>query len=377
MLTDPNYSGYTLETGEMFFVALPDIVSGACPPGTARLYRLWNQRADSNHRYTTSAALKAQMTAAGHVAEGYGPDAVAMCLPSGSATLKLVAGETAPYGVLVRDGSSTPFQSYAGFTMATDSMDVGPREGPGEVIAFGADRPVAVQAASFSTALADQTVPVPFAPPIDVPITIWVLAAPYATHQNTALILWQTAHALFANERVGIRMDAVEIVDATQNPNAAAWSAFACGANFANVAAMQAAIGARPDRINVYLVNLVDGSTARGNACIVGGGFVAIAAGAGSELLAHELGHDLALEHIDDRVADFDPTNIMHSASNTREYLTEGQLFRAHLRQNSALNLVYGARPGLPIRNCDRDTLTLDCPSIAKRLWADGAFPPN
>ena len=104
---------------------------------------------------------------------------------------------------------------------------------------------------------------------------------------------------------------------------------------------------------------------------------MAIAAGAGSELLAHELGHDLALEHIDDRVADFDPTNIMHSASNIREFLTEGQLFRAHLRQNSALNLVYGARPGLPIRNCDRDTLTLDCPSIAKRLWADGVFPPN
>jgi len=42
-------------------------------------------------------------------------------------------------------------------------------------------------------------------------------------------------------------------------------------------------------RINVYVVNLVDGSTARGNACATGGGFVAIAAGSGAELLAHEL----------------------------------------------------------------------------------------
>src|SRR4029434_5759905 len=136
-----------------------------------------------------------------------------------------------------------------------------------------------------------------------------------------------TAQGLFAAERLGVRMDSLEIVDATGNPNATSWSAFACGANNANVAARQAAIGARANRINVYLVNLVDGSTSRGNACIVGGGFVAIAAGAGSELLAHELGHDLALEHIDDRTADFDPTNVMHSASNVRQFLTEGQLF--------------------------------------------------
>jgi hypothetical protein len=376
-LTDPNYSGYTLETGEMFFVTLPDTASGGCPPNTVRLYRLWNQRSDSNHRYTTSVPIRNQMTASGYAAEGYGPDAVAMCVPPGSATLKLVAGETAPYGILLRDGASTPPQAYAGFTMATDSMNVGPRDGTGEVIAFGADRPVAVQAASFSTSLADQTVTVPFAPLIDMPVTIWVLAAPFATQQQAALTLWQTAQGLFAAERLGVRLDALEIVDATGNPNATSWSAFACGANNANVAALQAAIGARADRINVYLVNLVDGSTSRGNACIVGGGFVAIAAGAGSDLLAHELGHDLALEHIDDRTADFDATNIMHSASNVRQFLTEGQLFRAHVRQNSALNLVYGSRPGMPVRNCDRDTLTLDCPPIAKRLWADGAFPPN
>jgi hypothetical protein len=153
-------------------------------------------------------------------------------------------------------------------------------------------------------------------------------------------------------------------------------SAFTCGDNNGNVTAMQTAIGARPGRINVYLVGLVDGSISRGNACIVGGGFAAIAAGAGAELLAHELGHDFALEHIDDLVADFNQGNVMHSASNIRQYLTEGQTVRAHLRPNSAINQVYALRPGLPTRNCDRDTLTLDCPAIRKRLWADGALPP-
>jgi len=143
------------------------------------------------------------------------------------------------------------------------------------------------------------------------------------------------------------------------------------------VTSIAADIGARPGRINVYLVGLVDGSTSRGNACAIGGGFVAIAAGSGAELLAHELGHDFGLEHIDDLMADFSPTNVMHSASNSRQYLTEGQIFRAHLRPNSAINQVFGLRPGLVTRNCDRDTLTLDCPAIRKRLWADGGTPPN
>ena len=67
----------------------------------------------------------------------------------------------------------------------------------------------------------------------------------------------------------------------------------------------------------------------------------------------------------------------MHSASNSRQYLTEGQTFRAHLRPNSAINQVFGLRPGLSTRNCDRDTLTLDCPAITKRLWADGGLPAN
>ena len=167
------------------------------------------------------------------------------------------------------------------------------------------------------------------------------------------------------------------MVDATANPKASAWNAFVCGTGTGNVAAIQSDIGARPGRINIYLVNLVDGSTSRGNACGVGGGFLAIAAGAGAELLAHELGHEFGLEHIDDLAADFDQTNVMHSSSNTRQYLTEGQTYRAHLRSNSAINAVYGLRPGLVMRNCDRDTLTLQCPANKKRVWPDGTFPAN
>lgn len=78
--TDPNYAGYVYETPNAYFAVLPDPVSGACPAGLRPLYRLWNQRVDSNHRYTVSTAIKAQMIARGSVGEGYGPDTVAMCV---------------------------------------------------------------------------------------------------------------------------------------------------------------------------------------------------------------------------------------------------------------------------------------------------------
>jgi hypothetical protein len=78
---DPNYSGYIMETSSAFYIDLPNTSSGACPAGTIPVYRLWNARVDSNHRYTTDPALKAQMIAIGYIPEGYGPDTVAMCSP--------------------------------------------------------------------------------------------------------------------------------------------------------------------------------------------------------------------------------------------------------------------------------------------------------
>ena len=78
--TDPNYSGYVHETPNAFYGALPNTMTGACARGTVPVYRLWNRRADSNHRYTTSPVTSAQMVARGYLAEGYGPNAVALCV---------------------------------------------------------------------------------------------------------------------------------------------------------------------------------------------------------------------------------------------------------------------------------------------------------
>ena len=77
--SDPNFSGYIEETPAEFYIALPDTTTGECPVGTAPVYRLWNQRADSNHRYTADRAQRDAMVARGYAPEGYGPLGVAMC----------------------------------------------------------------------------------------------------------------------------------------------------------------------------------------------------------------------------------------------------------------------------------------------------------
>ena len=77
----PMSSSWILETENAFEIARPD-PNGNCAEGQVPVYRLWNRRADSNHRYTTDRTIKAQMIAKGFVAEGYGPDAVDMCAPA-------------------------------------------------------------------------------------------------------------------------------------------------------------------------------------------------------------------------------------------------------------------------------------------------------
>jgi hypothetical protein len=69
------------ESPNVTYVFLPNLVTGACPINTAPVYRLWNQRTDSNHRYTTNTTIRDQMLARGYVAEGYGADPVAACAP--------------------------------------------------------------------------------------------------------------------------------------------------------------------------------------------------------------------------------------------------------------------------------------------------------
>jgi hypothetical protein len=71
-----NVWGY--ETPRAFFGTLPNAETGACPTDQTPVYRLWNPHG-SRHRYATLTAVRDDMQARGWLAEGYGPDNVAMC----------------------------------------------------------------------------------------------------------------------------------------------------------------------------------------------------------------------------------------------------------------------------------------------------------
>jgi hypothetical protein len=71
---------FTLEEPKFMAMILP--TAGVCPAGTVKVYRVFSNRADANHRYMTDLAVRAQMAALGWVIEGDGPDAVVMCGPA-------------------------------------------------------------------------------------------------------------------------------------------------------------------------------------------------------------------------------------------------------------------------------------------------------
>ena len=83
------YPFMSQETPGAFFVALPATGgpnAGACPTGTIPVYRVFNNRPDANHRYTTDRGVRDLMVSLGGTAEGYGNDAVIMCAPPGTST---------------------------------------------------------------------------------------------------------------------------------------------------------------------------------------------------------------------------------------------------------------------------------------------------
>ncbi len=55
--------------------------AGVCLSGSTEVYRAFDNRPDANHRYMTDKTVRAQMEAKGWVAEGDGPNLVAMCAP--------------------------------------------------------------------------------------------------------------------------------------------------------------------------------------------------------------------------------------------------------------------------------------------------------
>jgi hypothetical protein len=66
---------WSLETTDAFDVRPPN-AAGECAAGFIPVHRLWNKRADSNHRYTTDPLVASQMRN-----KGWAEEATSMCSP--------------------------------------------------------------------------------------------------------------------------------------------------------------------------------------------------------------------------------------------------------------------------------------------------------
>lgn len=304
--------------------------------------------------------------------------AVAVCVATGCADKVRVFARPAgqEWGALVdgtKGGVNVDDERNVdtGETRLVGNFIAGPASNE-EVTAFTNRRPVKLVEAVGWTSADDDLVDVTFSPEISVAVTVWIVRGPFNTQRDLAIDHCVTTSAIWQAERMGVRFSTFEIRDATGDPDAANYFDFDCSMR----AGIQNDIGRIAGRINVYWVSTVDGGADRGQACAFGSDFVAMGRNANDELLVHEFGHNFDLQHVDGQ-ATFDDTNIMDSASGTRAFITEGQLTRAHLNSNSALNGVYNARAGEPTRTCGHNTDDNDCPALNTRLWADGAFPAN
>ncbi len=133
---------WQFEAPDVFYVQAPDRTTGTCPAGTDPIYRVYDNRADANHRYMVSASLRATMQAQGWIPEGHGPEAVVMCAPRPNTSADDVAlvdptsYSTTPTGSLagavdaaavthhttVIGGTTIPYTATTGHLVARDAQ---------------------------------------------------------------------------------------------------------------------------------------------------------------------------------------------------------------------------------------------------------------
>ena len=107
--TKPEFTkDWTFESDEVFRAFVVDPATGVCGTDTTATYRLWNNRVDSNHRYTDQIGVFVYMKSKSYIPEGDGSPAlpVVFCTPSGGDVVP-AATESAP-SCTVTATTSTP-----------------------------------------------------------------------------------------------------------------------------------------------------------------------------------------------------------------------------------------------------------------------------
>ncbi len=213
---------------------------------------------------------------------------------------------------------------------------------------------------------------------LGLPLTVWIVQGPFDTQRDHAIDACVETSAIWDDERMGIRFSNFVVKDATNDPDIDNAILNSVGGDNRNWDDFSNDIGFDAGRVNVYWINTVEGSTGTGWSDF--GARIVMGKNTGDELLVHELGHAFSLLHpanCGGSTTDFNFTNIMWQCSGSRQYVSEGQIFRSHFNSVSAVNDLYGARPGEPTVACLSGVQTAECPALQRRLWADGNYPAN
>lgn len=306
-------------------------------------------------------------------------------------TPALVAGpldRAEEVGVLVdgRLGPSGPHLNDAGFLVTAARLAIPNRRNRNfgdifypdrrqEVLTFAPDRRLEVTSTPWRGG--EDIFRIDLKPRVDLPVTVWIVVGPFNNQRIQAMEGILRTLSIWRAERVGLGFSDVRIIDATADPQAAQHRDIPGDPNEDDHwRPLREEIGFEPDRLNIYWVDTVNNSTSSGWSNF--GLQIVMGMNTGDELLSHEIGHALSLTHIN-TLPNFDVTNVMHNASSTRQFMTEGQTVRAQLDPRSSVWDILFVDVGQPVptRQCDRDVVSGKCPAIDRRIWADGTFPAN
>jgi hypothetical protein len=253
-------------------------------------------------------------------------------------------------------------------------------DGNDEVIAFSKRQPpLLVQHVPWTPA--NNKIDLDFDDEYAIPAQVWIVAGPFPMVRATAAAAAVATAGIWNDERQGVTFGSFDIVDATGDEDAEDFLDFTCGL----AASIKAQIGHVPGRLNVYYVKTVNfgaGPSSGAGVWCSGQKIIAMGWFTSPELLAHEFGHAFHLLHTNTNPQFsqfFDNTNVMHNASNHREFLSEGQTFISVYHGSSAINNIYDVRAGGVTRSCSHhiDEANIVCPPLQTRIWADGTWPPN